>query len=178
MLRFTSFPTFAKDFSSKFRFMSTAVDSSSPSIGKILVTCKIPKLAREFLSNKFSSMRNFIFQIDFNDKEDTFCREELLSRVERAHGILCILEDKIDAELLSNAKCLKVISTMSVGYDHIDLKECDRLGILVGNTPGVLTDTTADLVVSLMLATCRRIPEVFSKDLDLLKYNLDHKALF
>jgi len=169
MLRFTSFPTFAKDcsftsfflfprFASKFRDMSTAVDSS-PSIGKILVTCRIPKLAREFLSNKFSSMKNFIFQIEFNDKEDTFCREELLTRVEHAHGIFCILEDKIDAELLCNAKCLKVISTMSVGYDHIDLKECDRLGILVGNTPGVLTDTTADLVVSLMLATCRRIPE-------------------
>lgn len=49
---------------------------------------------------------------------------------------------------------------MSVGFDHIDLEECRKRGIKVGNTPGVLTETTADLVLALLLATARRIPEV------------------
>lgn len=75
-------------------------------------------------------------------------------------GVFCILSDKIDKEFLEGAPKLKVISTMSVGFDHIDIAECRKRGVKVGNTPGVLTETTADLVLALLLSTARRIPEV------------------
>lgn len=86
-------------------------------------------------------------------------REEMMSKIGEVDGLYCVFKNKIDKEMLSRAKKLKVLSTMSVGYDHIDMEECRKRGILVGNTPGVLTDTTADLVVSLLMATARRIKE-------------------
>jgi glyoxylate/hydroxypyruvate reductase len=79
--------------------------------------------------------------------------------VANADGLYCVFKNKINKELLDKAPKLKVISTMSVGYDHIDMEECKRRGIRVGHTPGVLTETTADLVLSLLLSTARRIPE-------------------
>jgi hypothetical protein len=81
-------------------------------------------------------------------------------RAQDVEGIFCILSDKIDKEFLAAAPNLKVVSTMSVGFDHIDMEECRKRGVKVGNTPGVLTQTTADLVLALLLATARRIPEV------------------
>jgi lactate dehydrogenase-like 2-hydroxyacid dehydrogenase len=73
---------------------------------------------------------------------------------------LTYLLDKLDSDLISNCTQLKTISTISVGFDHIDLQECEKRSITVGNTPGVLTDATADLTMALLLATARRIPEV------------------
>lgn len=72
----------------------------------------------------------------------------------------CALTEKIDSELLDKAgPDLKVIGTISVGYDHIDLAECKKRGIRVGYTPDVLTDATAELTLALLLATSRRIIE-------------------
>jgi len=65
----------------------------------------------------------------------------------------------LDAGLLDRAPRLKVISQMAVGYDNIDVAACSARGIKVGNTPGVLTETTADLAFALLMATARRIPE-------------------
>ncbi|MEI7889281.1 MAG: D-glycerate dehydrogenase [Actinomycetes bacterium] len=84
---------------------------------------------------------------------------ELLSRTASAEGLLCMLTDSITAELLDAATVLKVVSTMAVGCDNIDLIACSERGIHVGNTPGVLTDATADLTLALILALARRIPE-------------------
>lgn len=86
-------------------------------------------------------------------------RELLLDRVAEIDALYCAFKNKINKELLDRAPNLKVISTMSVGFDHIDMEECKRRGIRVGHTPGVLTETTADLVVTLLLSTARRIPE-------------------
>jgi len=86
-------------------------------------------------------------------------RDELIKQSNGKDGILCILTNKIDKEFLDNVVNLKVVSTMSVGYDHIDIKECEKRSIAVGNTPGVLTETTADLALALMLTTSRRIVE-------------------
>jgi len=86
-------------------------------------------------------------------------REVLLERVRDVDGLLCLLTDRIDAELLDHAPRLKVISQMAVGYDNIDVAACSARGIKVGNTPGVLTETTADLAFALLMATARRIPE-------------------
>ncbi len=86
-------------------------------------------------------------------------REELLTKVADVEGLLCLLTDKIDADILSAAPRLKVVSQMAVGYDNIDVPACKSRGIAVGNTPGVLTETTADLAFALLLATARKIVE-------------------
>ena len=76
-----------------------------------------------------------------------------------AQGLLCALSAPIDATMINGAADLKVISTISVGVDHIDLRAATRRGIPVGHTPGVLVDSTADLAVALMLAATRRVAE-------------------
>ncbi len=86
-------------------------------------------------------------------------RQELLARVADADGLLCLLTDKIDSELISYAPRLKVISQMAVGYDNIDVPACKARGLALGNTPGVLTETTADLAFALLMAAARRIAE-------------------
>lgn len=86
-------------------------------------------------------------------------RERLLQKVADIDGLLCLLTDRIDEELLRHAPRLKVVSQMAVGYDNIDVAACARRGIPVGHTPGVLTETTADLTFALLLATARRIVE-------------------
>lgn len=79
-------------------------------------------------------------------------REELLKAVAGTSGIYCSLTDKIDKELLDAAgPALKVVSTISVGHDHIDVAECKKRGIKIGYTPDVLTDATAELTVSINL---------------------------
>jgi len=83
----------------------------------------------------------------------------ILDNVSNVDGILCTLNTKIDKEVISAAKNLKVISTYSVGFDHIDVKEAKSRGIRVGYTPEVLTETTADLIFGLILAVARRIVE-------------------
>ena len=74
-------------------------------------------------------------------------------------GLLCLLTDRIDAELIAAAPGLEVISQCAVGYDNIDVSAAFDRGILVGNTPGVLTEATADLAFALMLAAARRLGE-------------------
>lgn len=86
-------------------------------------------------------------------------REVLLEKVRDAEGILSLLTDRIDAEVIGAAPKLKVISNMAVGYDNVDVPAATARGIYVGNTPEVLTDTTADLAFALMLVVARRIVE-------------------
>jgi lactate dehydrogenase-like 2-hydroxyacid dehydrogenase len=87
-------------------------------------------------------------------------RDELLRAVEGCDGILTLLTDRVDAELLDRAgPQLKVVSNFAVGFDNVDIAECTRRGIPVGNTPGVLTETTADLAWALLMAAARRVVE-------------------
>ena len=86
-------------------------------------------------------------------------RDILKAKAADIDGLLCLLTDKIDAELLEGAARLKVVSQMAVGYDNIDVKACMSRGVVVGNTPGVLTETTADLAFALLLATARHLVE-------------------
>jgi glyoxylate reductase len=86
--------------------------------------------------------------------------DAMLERVRGVEGILSLLTDRIDARLLDAAgPQLKVISQYAVGYDNIDVQEAARRGIQVGNTPGVLTETTADLAFALLMAAARRLME-------------------
>lgn len=86
-------------------------------------------------------------------------RQQLLARVANADGLLAMLTDNLDAELLTGAPRLLAVSNYAVGTDNVDLAAATRRGIPVGNTPGVLTASTADLAVGLMLAAARRLPE-------------------
>ncbi len=86
-------------------------------------------------------------------------RGVLLNRVHDIDGLLSLLTDKIDTELMDAAPRLKVVSNMAVGYDNINVPEATRRGITVGNTPEVLTETTADFTFALLLAEARRAVE-------------------
>lgn len=86
-------------------------------------------------------------------------RDVLLRAVADVDGMLALLTDRIDAELLDAAPKLKVVANMAVGYDNVDLPTLTSRGVLLTNTPGVLTETTADLVWALILAASRRIVE-------------------
>jgi lactate dehydrogenase-like 2-hydroxyacid dehydrogenase len=86
-------------------------------------------------------------------------RDELLSRTADAEGLLSLLTDRVDAELIDSAPELRAISNYAVGVDNIDLAAATARGIPVGNTPDVLTGSTADMALALMLAAARRIVE-------------------
>ena len=87
-------------------------------------------------------------------------RDELLRRVAGVDGLLSLLTDRVDDELLDAAGAqLKVVSNYAVGFDNIDVAACTRRRIPAGNTPGVLTETTADLAFALLMAAARRIDE-------------------
>lgn len=86
-------------------------------------------------------------------------RTTLLRELAEADGLLCMLVDRIDAGLLNAAPRLRAISQLAVGVDNIDVAACTARGIPVGNTPDVLTETTADTALALLLASLRRIPE-------------------
>ncbi len=83
----------------------------------------------------------------------------LLDKVKHIDGLLCLLTDSVDRQLIESGTSLKVISQMAVGYDNIDVAAATARGIPVGNTPGVLTDATADLTWALLMTAARRIVE-------------------
>ena len=118
---------------------------------KILVTRRLPEKAFELLKPHC--------EIDYYDREIAIPRRELLKRVAGKDGLLCLLTEKVDPELLSRAPGLKAVSTVSVGFDHVDLGACSERGIVVTHTPGVLTETTADFAWALLLSCARRVVE-------------------
>ena len=87
--------------------------------------------------------------------------EMLIEKVGDKEGLLCLLTDRIDAELMDAGPNLKVISQCAVGYDNIDVPAATQRGIIVGNTPGVLTEATADFAFTLLMAAARRVPEAY-----------------
>ena len=120
---------------------------------KIFVTRLIPDLGLDLLRQHFPTLEVWTHDLPLT-------REQLLEKVRGVDGLLCLLTERIDAELMDAiGSQVKVISSMSVGVDHIDLAEATRRGIPIGNTPGVLTDATADQAFALLLAAARRISE-------------------
>jgi glyoxylate reductase len=100
-----------------------------------------------------------VAEVKVNDKYGTPSREVLLKEVVDVDGLFCNITEKIDPEVLSAGKKLKIVASMSVGYDHIDLDTATKLGILATHTPGVLTEAVADETFGLMLAVSRRLVE-------------------
>lgn len=94
-----------------------------------------------------------------NAHERDLTREELLGLVRGQHGVISMLTDRLDAEVFDAAPNLKVVSNYAVGYNNIDVAAARARGIVVTNTPGVLTDATADLTWALILGIARRVGE-------------------
>ena len=94
-----------------------------------------------------------------NPNDFPMSRADILDKIQDKEGLLCTISDRIDAELMDCAPGLKMIANFGVGYDNIDVPAATARGIRVSNTPGVLTDATADLAFSLILAVARRVVE-------------------
>ena len=118
-------------------------------------------VTRELPGELFAALRaEPEFELDVWPGDFPPPREELLARVRGVDGIVCLITDRIDAEVLDAAgPQLRVVSQMAVGVDNVDVAACTERGIPVGNTPGVLTETTADIAWALILATARRVVE-------------------
>jgi len=121
-------------------------------VGSVYLTRKLPDPALQYLKKRCSLKL-------WNEEQTPVPRDVLLKQIDQVEGIYCTLSDKIDREVISSAPKLRVISTMSVGYDHIDVQFAREQGIKVTYTPGVLTETTADLAFTLLMSTSRRILE-------------------
>jgi glyoxylate reductase len=97
--------------------------------------------------------------LEVNTEDRPMARQQLLDAVADKHGILTMLTDQVDEELLERAPHLTIVANCAVGYDNIDIAAATRKRIAVTNTPGVLTDSTADVAFALMLAVARRVVE-------------------
>jgi glyoxylate reductase len=120
-------------------------------MARVFVTRKLPGTALERLSAKH--------EVELWPGELPPPRDELLAGVADAEGLLSLLSDGVDAELIDSAPKLRAVANYAIGFDNIDLEAAAARGIQVGNTPDVLTDATADLAWALMLAAARRIVE-------------------
>lgn len=98
-------------------------------------------------------------RVDYHDSDDGLPGDDLRVRLAGKDGLVCQLTDRIDAALLDAAPSVKVVSNVAVGFDNIDVAAATERGIVVTNTPGVLTNTTADLAFALILGAGRRLGE-------------------
>ncbi|MFE4896969.1 2-hydroxyacid dehydrogenase [Peribacillus butanolivorans] len=119
---------------------------------KIYITRKLP----EQIVNRLRGN----YHVTMWEQEDIPVPRDVLEKeIEKIDGLLCLLTEQIDEALLEKAVNLKIIANMAVGYNNIDIHSAIKRGIMVTNTPGVLTETTADLTFGLLLATARRLIE-------------------
>ncbi|MCC9601423.1 D-glycerate dehydrogenase [Stieleria sp. JC731] len=118
---------------------------------RILLTRRLPPLAMQRLHYKA--------EVVHGDLDQDLSRHELLERIKDVDGLLCLLTDKVDAELMDAAAHLKVVSNYAVGYNNIDVAAATERGLVVTNTPGVLTNCTADMAWALLMAAARRVLE-------------------
>lgn len=118
---------------------------------RVLITRRVPPPAVELLQSAGCSVESF-------EQEEPPTRAEILRQVAGVHAMIAMLSERIDAELLDAAgPGLRVVANFAVGIDNVDLAACAARGVRVTNTPGVLTDATADLTWALLLGAARRV---------------------
>lgn len=134
---------------------------------KVLVTHRLLHEAIEYLNKHVD--------LEVGTQKAFLTKEELIEKVKDKEGILPLLTARIDKDVMDAAPMLKIIANCSVGYDNIDIEYARRKGIMVTNTPGVLTETTADLSWALILAVARKIPQAdaFARANKYLGWELD-----
>jgi len=118
---------------------------------KVFVTRKIPTPGLDLLRKEFA--------ITVNRHNRVLTKEEIIKGIKGCDGLLCLLTDQIDREVIYAEPKLKMIASYAVGYDNIDISAATERGIPVSNTPGVLTETTAELAWALLFSVARRIVE-------------------
>ena len=118
---------------------------------KVLLTRRLHDFALDKLRKKY--------EITVHSGKIPMPKNRLLSLIKDKDGLICFPYDSIDKQIINSAKKLKIISTYSVGFDHIDIKYAKKKKIKIGYTPDVLTNATAELTISLMLDLLRRITE-------------------
>jgi glyoxylate reductase len=134
---------------------------------KVLVTHRLLPEAIDYLNEHVD--------IEIGSQESILTKEEILEKVKDKEGILPLLTAPIDKDVIEAAPKLKIIANCAVGYDNIDIECARKKGIMVTNTPGVLTETTADLTWALIFAVARRIPQAdaFARAKKYLGWELD-----
>lgn len=120
-------------------------------LGKVLVTKPVFPEALDFLKTQVS--------IDANLEDRVLSKQELISRLQGKQGAVTLLTDILDREVLEAIPDVRILCNIAVGYNNVDIENASRLGILVTNTPGVLTETTADFAWTLLMAAARRVVE-------------------
>jgi len=120
-------------------------------MSKVFVTRKIPDVGLNLLKEKYEVE---VFSSETNPKKD-----QLINGAKDADALIPLLSDEIDNEVMEKCSNLKIIANYAVGYDNIDLKAAKKHGIYVSNTPGALTETTADMTWTLLMAAARRVVE-------------------
>jgi len=125
-----------------------------------MMTSKKPRLliTRQVFDEVLDYLSAY-FELETNQSDEIWSRQTLLERVRDKDALYVVASDKVDGELLSSAPGLRIVATGSVGYNHVDVAACAARGIPVTNTPDVLTEATADMAWSLLMATARRITE-------------------
>ena len=118
---------------------------------RILVTKRVFPEAVELLRREF--------EVDYNDTDRVLPSGELIERARGCAAVVSQLTDRLDAGVIAQLDGVRVIANVAVGYDNIDVPAATARGIAVTNTPGVLTETTADFAFALLMAAARRIPE-------------------
>src|SRR6201994_570260 len=98
-------------------------------------------------------------EVEYWTQPERISKEELLRRVKDKDGLVCLLTEKVNEELLRAAPKLRIAANVAVGFDNIDLPACTKRGVVATNTPGVLDETTADFAWTLMMAVARRVGE-------------------
>ena len=115
---------------------------------KILITRKIPNIARELLENKG-------WKVTLGATNRSLTKDELKRKVKNVDAVISMLSDKFDEEIIDTMKKCKVIANYAVGYNNINIDYAKEKGIIVTNTPDILTDATADLAIGLAIAAAR-----------------------
>jgi glyoxylate/hydroxypyruvate/2-ketogluconate reductase len=118
---------------------------------KVLVTREVFDETIDFLKEHF--------EVESNQTDRLFARDELIAKLQGKDGVQTSSSDRIDAELLDKCPTIRAVCNTAVGYNNIDLDACTRHGVMVSNTPGVLTDSVADYSMGMIIATCRRMTE-------------------
>jgi glyoxylate reductase len=114
-------------------------------------------ISRDLPAIAAASLREAGFDLTARPTDDPLPQAELIEVSKKNHALLCIVSDKIDAHFLNECKHLEIISQFGVGYDNINIPEATRLGIPVGNTPGAMSDATADVAFGLMINVSRKM---------------------
>src|SRR5215469_8092508 len=98
-------------------------------------------------------------EVRVNTEDRVLSKAELMDNIKEVEGVITLVTDTIDRSVLDVAPRLKVVANFGVGVNNVDLKAATEMGVVVTNTPGVLTETTADLTWALMMAAARRVAE-------------------